>query len=260
MKLDLKVEDAKFQRALRDLSDAKGKPYGEVIKSNARLIGVNLAFQTQPFGKDAGAKQKGEKAVRRDIAKVFADAPRTYELLKATDAEMADAWYSAMKKRDWVEAKRILEASKTRWRNVEISPFDSTLHGKSRNNRGRVNRHVPAQIVSTGATKLRAHTAKKVRMVGFAKAGWATAVSRLTGNTRGIPQFVTRHKSDAKGTARDMSGNANNPHVTLGNDVPYINTACPPQQIAQALAMQREKMIASIDKVLRARAAKFNRS
>jgi hypothetical protein len=258
--LSLHVEDAKFQAALRDLAVATRKPYSEVIKRNARLIGVNLAFQTQPFGDNSSAKEKGEAAVRRDMKRVFADAPDTYKVLWAVDKEMAKAFYLAMLKKDWPEAQRILQASSTRWRNVELSAFDSSHHRRSRNRRGRVSRHVPAQIITTGGKKLDAYTAQKVRMVGYGKAGWAAATMRLSGNTRGIPQFVTRHKNKAPGSARDLTNAILNPHAVLVNEVPYVNTICPPSQIANALNIQREKMMASIEKELSKAAQKFNRS
>lgn len=258
--IDFEVVDRSVQQALRILADTTKKSYPQVVKSNGRLIGVNLAYQTQPFGDDSSAKEKGEKAVQRDLKKVFADAPRTYLMLREFDEEMAKAFYKAMLQKNWPEAQRILRSSATSWRNVEVSPFDETLHKKSRNSRGGVSRHVPAQVVTSGARKLDAYTRKKVRLVGWGKAGWAAATMKLSGNTRGIPQFVTRHKNNAPGAARDLTNNPDNPHVILTNNVKYVDTICSQTQIAAALSIQRDKMLAHVDKVTKAAADKFNRS
>ena len=93
-------------------------------------------------------------------------------------------------------------------------------------------------------------------MVGFAKAGWAHAAMDLTGNTRGIPQFVTRHKSAAPGRAVNHSESVNDPHVLLRNDVDYIRVACPPGQIAAALRIQRAKMLTQVQRATSAVARK----
>ena len=246
--LTFEQEDRLFHEALLRFARQSKKEWSVVVKQVARLMCVNLAFQTQPFGGDKGAKLVGEKAVTRDLAKVFADLPATFESLQLKAQAMADAFWKAAKKKDWTEARRILRSSGTMWRNVEISPFDAKYHIANRDRRGRVKRHVPAQIV-TDNKKLAEYRRRKVKMVGFAKAGWAAAAESLSGNTRGIPQFVTRHKQRAPGRAVDNSESKNDPHVSLHNDVGYIGVACPPQQIARALQYQRQKFLAHTRKV-----------
>ncbi len=252
--LSFQAEDLLLRQALIQLARVSRKEWGEVIKSNSRLIAVNLAFQTQPKGDGADAKLMGEKAVSRDLAALYASAPDAFAQIRYKDEAAAKGFYKAMLQGDLREARRILQSSGSRWRNIEIGPFDSSLHRKNRDRRGRVNRRVPALIVSGGISKEAAYRKRKIRMVGFAKAGWAAAAASLTGNTRGIPQFVTRHKSRAPGHAVDHTALANNPHVVLHNDVRYIQTACPPSQRARALQYQREKMIAHVRKVTTASA------
>jgi hypothetical protein len=243
--LDFSVEDALYQRALRDLQRVSKTTWADVLKKEARLMAVSLAFQTQPFGDSNAAKLIGEKAVTRDLAAVYADAPRTFAVIRQKDENAAKGFYKAMLQGDWKEARRILAASGSRWRNVEIEPFDAAIHRHSRDRRGRVKRHTPGQIV-TNFKKADAYKKQKIRMVGFAKAGWASAASGLSGNTRGIPGFVTRHKNKAPGRAIDNTNKLIDPHVELQNNVRYIRSACPPAQRAAALKIQREKLYAHI--------------
>lgn len=252
--IDFRVEDAALQRALLAYARQSGKEWSAIIVQEARLLAVSLAYQTQPKGDGSDAKLAGEKAVSRDLAKLYADAPRAYMELRQKDEREAAAFYKAMLQNDLKAARSILEHSSSRWRNVEIGPFKESYHKNNRNGRGRVqNRHVPAQIVSGNGKKLDAHRKKKIRMVGFAKGGWASAARSLTGNTRGIPQFVTRHKS-APGHATNQSQAALNPHVSLHNDVRYIRTACPPSQQAWALRYSTGRMLKMIEKAATASA------
>lgn len=245
IQLEFAVEDAVFQAALERYARESGKEWGEVIVQQARLLAVNLAFQTQPFG-DAG-KLTGEKAVSRDLALVYAFANDVYAALNRTDEAAAKGFWKAAQRKDWREAQRILSASASQWRNVEIGPFKAEHHRQSRGRRGRVNRHVPAQIVTDPKTAAK-YVKTKLRMVGFSKAGWASAAASLTGNTRGIPQWVTRHKGKAPGSAENRSKAPIDAHVVLHNDVSYIRETCPPAQRAKALQYQRGKMLASMKK------------
>ncbi|NDD54502.1 hypothetical protein EBZ39_11615 [bacterium] len=67
------VDDRDFRFALRRLADATKRDIGDVVRQQARLIAVNLAYQTQPFG-DASGKARGQSRVRRDISHVYRGA------------------------------------------------------------------------------------------------------------------------------------------------------------------------------------------
>ena len=61
--LKFSVDDREFRFALRRLADVTQRDIGDVVRQQARLIAVNLAYQTQPFG-DAAGKANGQSRVQ----------------------------------------------------------------------------------------------------------------------------------------------------------------------------------------------------
>jgi hypothetical protein len=190
------------------------------MKGAARIVAVSLATSTQPFGTGSDAKKQGENAVQADLRKLYGDATDAYVVIAAAEQQMAEAFYKAMQRGRYDKAQKILLTSGSSWRAVPIAEFDSGLHERNRNARGRVSRHVPAQITrGTGAFK--GYLKKKVAMVGFGKAGWATCASILE-STRGIPQWVTRHTA-APGSVLDGTRSNDKPFIILTNGVRYAH-------------------------------------
>jgi hypothetical protein len=254
------VSDSAMQRALYDLARITKKEFSVVVRREARLIAVQLARVTHPYGGSEGNsnpeggysgtsdRMMGEAAVRRDISRLYAPAFVAFQQIRDNNPEAAKAFWKAFQDNNWKEAERIVRESGGRWRNVPVERFDKSLHKKNRNRQGRVSRHVPAQII-TNPKAMNAYREKEVKLVGFAKGGWAAA-ARGIGGMRGIPQWVTRHSKAGMGNAVDNSNNSDNPHVLITNSVPYISKVCPQSARDMALRIQRNKMFKHIEKVV----------
>lgn len=253
MEVEFSAEISLLEAALHDLAEATGKEYGQVVRANARLIAVNLAYQTQPFGDDDRGRIAGEIAVKRDLKKVYAPPGSIYSQLTAiaahgaeTGEKLARAFYAAIAKNDLVAARRIVRGSGIPDRGLDVQKFDGgAAHGRRRDGRGRVSGRHPEFIVAD-PKKLQRYRKTIIHNVGIAKSGWAAA-ARPLGGTRGIPQWVTRHK--AHGSADDHSGSTNDPHVVLRNTVAWLASVLPDSQIRIALRLQAQKMEAHVDHV-----------
>lgn len=176
--------DGGFRNALVQLAEVTRKDFSEIVRRQGRLLAIQLARVTQPFGGGGnnesgnyvgeGDRIAGEKATRRDIYKLYAPPYIAFQQIRDTDFQAAQAFWRAIQDSDWTECERIVREAGGRWRNVPVGRFDAGLHRRNRNRQGRISRHVPAQIV-TNPKALSTYAEKKVKLVGLAKGGCAAA-------------------------------------------------------------------------------------
>jgi len=267
--ISIKLQDVRFRQKLSNYYSGHVISSSKILRAQARLLAENLAFQTQPFGKDQKQKQMGEMAVERDIRRVYKTAGEiglsdrlSYSIRQATKGQdknksqtpdnMARAFVSLISRGKYSEATKLLQrvgVSQQEITQIPIGKMESARHGS----RKRVSSNqLPLRIVSSGQIKTYINKIRK--NVGIAKAGWA-ACARVVGGTRGIPQWVTRNIGRAGGgTVADSSMDKSRPRVVLLNNVPWINQCLSTSQLSQAVRIQYEKMVKAIDKAMRAEA------
>lgn len=239
------VNDSAFQRALLRFAAYKNKGIPGVVRAQARLMCVNLAHNTQPYGNDDAARFHGQNAVRRDLSKVFIGSERLVEIARAGLSTRNRASHMLL-----VAAETgNLEGMRTAWQILSQRPItaakspDESWHQSQRNGRGRVRGKGRLMIVASDSA-LRLYRLRKEKLVGFAKSGWATA-ARMIGGTRGIAGWVTRNKGP--GDAEDLTNDSDNPRVILTSSVRYISMVLPDTEVQAALKIQREKMQRAIE-------------
>lgn len=239
------VDTTDFNRALLQLAQATKKPLRKVVDQNAKLLAINLAFQTQPYGNSLDAKKLGETAVLNDIGKVYKTAAKTYEEIRKQSEDQAKGFYKAVKTGNYKLAESILRRSGADDKFAEVGELDKELHGKYKNKKGRVNRRRAAQIVSN-AGELKAYAKEVKKRVGYAKSGWIVAASQL-GRLSRVPRWIKKPGSHGKAIKQ---GGDKNPSVNLHNDVPYVSDVLTDKEADQALRIQTEKMTEHINYVL----------
>jgi len=273
--IHIKLQDVRFRQKLSDYYRDHVISSSKILRSQARLLAENLAFQTQPFGKDQQARQMGEMAVERDIRKVYKTAGEiglsdslSYSIRHATRGQeknksqtpdnAAKAFVYLVSKGKYTDARKLLQrvgVSEQEITQVPIGKMDGgQSHQTARHGtRKRVSKNqLPLRVVADG--QIKTYINKIRRNVGIAKAGWA-ACSRIIGGTRGIPQWVTRNIGRAGGgSVADSSMDKRTPKVQLMNHVPWIDQCLSNSQLSQAVRIQYEKMVKAIDKAMRAEA------
>ena len=75
MSASLTVDPSKLSRALQAFVGNTKLQASKEMRIQARNLCVSLANSTQPFGTDGKAKAIGEKAVTRDIDRVYKSGP-----------------------------------------------------------------------------------------------------------------------------------------------------------------------------------------
>lgn len=261
------VDDRAFSASLRRYALAMKMSFAEAILRQARLVAVNLAYQTQPFGLNLSAKQKAEKTIGVEIGRVYKDVGTVARDVGSAGQMSADV--SRVKSPSQAEAAfvRLVRSGQTAkaqklLNDLNIHPFFSTEVNKfdqgSRHQTERfgARRKVPKntfpKLAVTNFNLIRGYINKIKQRVGTAKAGWASCAQQL-GGMRGLPAWITRHASQAQlGSVYDAtSASGNQQYVIMTNRVPWIDKCLNAGQIQRALDIQRGKMVTAIRIALR---------
>ncbi len=223
---------------------------GSTVKSEARLLCVELVKYTQPFGEDGEDKKKGEGALRRDYSRVYPDVKSEFigDQIKAKarprDKESA--------KQRWLKYARggNEEAMRNMLQDMKIGATaygvkaDPSFH-KSRWSRGTLKRG-SSQIV-TDRKSVDSLIKDALKMVGFVKRGWSTC-AKLLGGTRGIPGWISR--GSGAGRVIDKT-NQKNPSITIINDSTYTSQVLSQSGKQHAIKDREIKLGIKIDNALK---------
>lgn len=258
----ISVDDRAFSASLRRYALAMKMSFAEAIIRQARLVAVNLAHQTQPFGKDKGAKTRGENTVSTEIGYVYDDVPEVSGKLAGydrrvsniprvkTSRQAAAAFTRLIRSGQHSKAQRLLN-------DLRVSPYFSTDvghfdggsgHQASRfGARKKVPKNTFPKLAVVDAAQLKQYVKKIMQRVGMAKAGWASCAQQL-GGFRDIPAWVTRHAvARPLGDVHDATGgDGKSQYVRMTNRVPWIDKCLNLGQIQRALDIQRGKMVNAI--------------
>jgi hypothetical protein len=211
-----------------------GRTLESLVRQEARGLAVELARNTRPFGFSDKAKQRGEKAVAKDIYAVYYEPSDAYGAMKSAEPETADKFWANITKRRFAQAQKVLQSSRSSLKNVPVGRLDPKWHREARTGpyaNVRARQGQPRQIV-TSSKALDTYINRIMKRVGFAKGSWLNAAKAIGGRVRGAAQWASRHKT-APGTATVKTGDK--PSVTLINSLGYIDQACPPSSVDRAL-------------------------
>lgn len=216
-----------------------------------RNVAKSMAFSTQPFGLSPAAKKLGQKAVAKDIRKLFVSPATLFDQLEISDPRSAYPFWSAWKEKDLDTMRRILGRSKNSDIQILSAP-SAQLHGSHRKSRGRVYRKKPVALI-LNKDLLADYIKQRQKNVGITKEGWAEA-AKACGGTRGFPKWVDAGRK--RSGFADIVRNPIEPTVTITNTTPWLSEALPPGTEKEALRIAVEKLLKRLDIILRKTAQK----
>jgi hypothetical protein len=270
MKIEAMTDTSDLRSRLNLYSQIVGKEKSEAIRQHARLACVSLANTTQPYsGKDEEGdsmskegKRVGEQSILNDVSKVFYTANEPTRGYENSLKEKVDQSRRSDKAKESFKAKieRYCRSNNTEgiaWlarffktERVQLDGFDRSIYHNARTGR---RRNVPKKtkmlsLVIGADGELQKFKEERMRRAGMAKAGWAVCaeaipVDQAQSATRGIPQWVTRHKGRASGSINDQSHDPINPKVRMTNEMPWVSELLSQSQALISLNLTREKFI-----------------
>lgn len=274
----MQIDDREFKAALLRFYASQKKSWPEVIKSQARLICVNLAFQTAPFGKEKSVRDKSQRTVKGEIGRVYKEVGTiafdiknsgktfpgadwtkrgtgrstgeiTTSSKAASSAQAAAAFVRLMRAGKYDQASDFLKSLNLHpFSYARVGKFDAGIeHKKSRfGGRQKVPKNQLPRLGVTNFNNIRSYINKIKERVGIAKGGWAACANRL-GGLKDIPAWVYNHAKQRNLGGVDDFTSGKNPHVILTNSVPWIDKCLSQGQMQRAIDIQKQKMMASID-------------
>jgi hypothetical protein len=265
-----KFESVKFEQIMKDYAEIREVTIPDAVSLNARLLCVELARRTQPFGDNNKARETGEKAITGDLI----GRKRRVGIFGAIGAAMSEeGGYSWYKTGDNVRlfvgkdgfaygTEKMMfrpDASTSEMRAFHKKNFVngkmSSAGSKTRN----IGRWKFLDKMFVSKETLDEYIQKAIKKVGIAKAGWANCALQLKkvnkGKlTQGIPPWVMRHTADFKnGNTQDLTSDIKNPRVVMTNTTPWASNVIPENEQANAIAVVVVKMRNQMNQILKKR-------
>jgi hypothetical protein len=277
--MPVKVETLEFEKLLKDYAEIRETTIPKAVAMNARLLCVELARRTQPFGNKTGGEKIGEKAIAKDIyggrrsstkgkgrAGLFAHVtPR--QVAYADNFSSSDYITVHATKGGSVygidRAHFLPDASTSDIASIHRANFVNgrmSAAGGDTHNIGRW-KFINKYFVPKSA--LEGFVAAQYAKVGIAKSGWAWCAKLLKNPvkgsaTRGIPKWVTRHLGDyGLGQVVDNTDDKNNPRISLTNTSKYADKVISPVEQLNAAQIVARKMKTQMARILKSRTTKL---
>jgi hypothetical protein len=218
MIITAKIDASKLLKVLAQFPAQTKQQQDKFLNDNIRLLisssgDVPGLVQLMPPNsqdvKGMAAKKQGEKAVNRDIARVYKTPGGVYAAIKALGEHgLAKSYWNAFKRQDYASMEAFANAVPGLPSHFKRHrSFDGGAeHLKRRGRNGRVNGIKPSFAVTDPAT-LKAYRRRKVRNVGRLASAVPGAYSGRYGPLRGVPAWVKRHSAPG-GYIREQKTNA----------------------------------------------------
>jgi hypothetical protein len=255
----LSFDNAKFRNLMETYSKIREKTIPDSVRLHARLLCVELAMRTQPFGDDKKGNLVGEKAITKDLvgkamqrAGLFGICTGNEKIYNTGNVRLY-VWKGHAYGLDWTHYKPNATME-------EMSAFHKQhfVNGKVSSAGSRtidVGRWKGVEKMYVKKETLDRYKDEVFKKVGIAKSGWANCAAQIqqviSGSmTRGIPAWVTRHNK-SNGDVTDNSADPNNPTIILKNTTPWASNVCDTTQIIIALNSVKMKCVKQLERILK---------
>ena len=251
-----KFDKQKFVEILDEYSKIVEKSIPDCVALNARLLCVELARRTQPFGTKPDS---GIGRVEKDITKIIKTDKKLEEMFDEIEKiKIRDRLRRLLQQRRYDVIKIILEriGFLKKWGEIEVTSDFKTIHQEHRKPRdGRTRNRGNKLYIAEG--NLPAYIEGVAKRVGIAKSGWARcaeALPQVIGGkmTRGIPDWVV-NQTKASGSIQNHLSDKENPRVLMTNNVPWVDRICPSDEQLKASQVVIAKMKKQMEKILKKR-------
>jgi hypothetical protein len=253
-----KLENLKFEELIKDYAEIRKVTIPDAVVLNARLLCIELARRTQPFGT---SDESGKARVEKDIGKIIKKPDYLSDMVDYIKSDKLKARFKRLLsagRYDIIEEifKRIGFLNK--WKDIQFITSYANIHKTNRNkNTGRTYGRADKLYVGDESS-LSSYIEEIQKRVGLSKAGWAQCASLLRkvnkgNNLTGFPSFVKDAMELSKGDIVDNTGNESFPSVKLTNLVPWVDRICPPSEQVAALSVVGTKMKNQMARILKKR-------
>jgi hypothetical protein len=268
----IQIESTGLEEMFRFYGAVKQKTLPDTLRIHARLLCVELARRTQPFGDKSGGEKIGEKAITKDIfggrrssgkgksrAGLFAPIS---DFMAANAEEYPSGNIRLFVKKDGTiygtdRAHFLPGAGASDIASIHRANFVNGRMSAAGGDTRDIGRWKFINKYYVPKSSLDAFVATRFARVGLAKSGWAWCAKQLKNPvkgsaTRGIPKWVTRHLGDyGLGHVEDNADDQTNPRIKLTNTTKYADKVCRESERNVAVVIVVQKMVKQLANILR---------
>lgn len=244
--LSVQIDDSAFKAQAFKYQSLSGRTFKDVLNQQTGVLLKKLATTTNPFGNTNAGKKIGDKAVTKDVRKVYKTPAKVYELLLKTkvarskrankrdssgrflkrarnnSGQIAKAWYQKYKKGQYGEAERLLHSLKIdKYYTTRVGNFDGgNFHKSSRHGaRKKVPENTFVKLIANN-NDIEPYEKDKKGWVGLAKSGWAYC-AQLIGRGGNLKDWILSADKGRSVGAVKYRGGAMDGKYEVTNKVSY---------------------------------------
>ena len=251
----------KFESILEEYAEIREKTIPEAVHLNARLLCIELARRTQPFGDNL---QSGTIRVEKDIGKVIKTPDAISKMVSfVKNKSLKKRLGEAVSAGDFTKMGFLLEIlgflkSWGGFENITSLQGLFYVHQNARNKTTGKTVGKQSKLYITSERNLDSYVTEVKKKVGMSKAGWAACALGLTkvnkgSLTQGFPPAVMDAMRRGSGDVQDYTNNLINPKVALTNKIPWVDRICSETEQSNAGAVVVVKMIKQMEMILKKR-------
>jgi hypothetical protein len=264
----VEIDNRQLLERMKRYQEVTGKEIGATMRRGARLLAVNLAYSTPPYGKDVAARKLGEKAVQNDILHIMRPMEKinlphktnvepfkkTVQRIVTNNKALRKDLLKAIRDFDIARISGILKSVRGFSELRVIAEPSKHLHKITRNEYGRTRKGWQGREIIFKSGYLEEYIKKKQQLVGMTKAAWASCAISVKADVAdalsGLPTWVKRHANNVPHNVMDAS-DAFAPKITLTNKLPWADKALRPTDHKEAIRISREKFYKSMGTEIR---------
>jgi hypothetical protein len=255
-----KFESVKFEQIMADYATIREVTIPDAVSLNARLLCVELARRTQPFGEE---QTSGTIRVKNDIGKIIKNTEQLDAYADRVGSQRIKARLKALIKSgrfDIVETIFRNIGFLNKWTGMEVIGASKmkSVHNEARNKTTGRTKSRGSKLFIASVSEQETYISEVQKRVGISKGGWADCATQLKkvnkgGLLAGFPTWVKKAMKSGSGKVQDMTSDIKNPRVYLTNNVPWADNVIPENQQAGAIAVVVVKMRNQMNMILKKR-------
>jgi hypothetical protein len=255
-----KFESVKFEQIMADYATIREVTIPDAVMLNARLLCVELARRTQPFG---NKQEAGTIRVKNDIGKIIKNTDQLDEYADRVGSQRIKTRLKALIKSgrfDIVETILRNIGFLNKWTGMEVIGVSKmkSVHNEARNKTTGRTKSRGSKLFIASVSEQETYISEVQKRVGISKGGWADCATQLKKVNKGgllanFPPWVKKAMRSGSGKVQDMTSDIKNPRVYLTNNVPWASQILPESEQAIATAVVVVKMRNQMNQILKKR-------
>jgi len=255
-----KFESVKFEQIMKDYATIREVTSPRAVMRYARLLCVELARRTQPFG---DKQESGTIRVKNDIGKIIKNTEQLDEYADRVGSQRIKARLKALIKSgkfDIVETILRNIGFLNKWTGMEVISGSKmkSVHNQARNKTTGRTKSRGSKLFIASDSDHATYIEEVQKRVGISKGGWADCATQLKKVNKGgllanFPPWVKKAMRSGSGKVKDMTSDLKNPRVEMTNDIPWARNVITKSEEEFAKAVIVTKMKTQMNTILKKR-------